>query len=66
MNAVYAPFVSQMGKTIDRHEKKTTLDKQDPFYSEENMARLKESIHQMDSGQFVAKSWEELTKLANG
>ena len=38
---------------------------EDPFYSEENMARLKKSIAQLESGHVVTKSMEELERLAN-
>ena len=33
---------------------------QDPFYSESNMAALRESIAQIDRGEVVVKSVEEL------
>lgn len=38
----------------------------DPFYSEENMDRLKESISQLENGDVVSKSLSELEALANG
>ncbi|MBR3458947.1 MAG: type II toxin-antitoxin system RelB/DinJ family antitoxin [Selenomonadaceae bacterium] len=37
----------------------------DPFYSEANQKRLKESIAQLESGNCVVKSMEELEMLAN-
>ena len=36
----------------------------DPFYSDSNMARIKESIAQLNEGQTVAKTMEELEALA--
>jgi DNA-damage-inducible protein J len=35
----------------------------DPFYNEENMRWLKESIKQADEGKFVVKSTEELLSM---
>ena len=37
----------------------------DPFYSESNMARLKESIAQMERGEVVMKTMAELEAMAN-
>jgi len=38
----------------------------DPFYSEENMSRLKDSMEQMKNGDVVSKNLSELEALANG
>ena len=38
---------------------------EDPFYSEENMVRLRKSIAQLEAGHVVTKSMEELERLAN-
>ena len=38
----------------------------DPFYSEANMERLKKSICQMERGEVVTKTMDELRALANG
>lgn len=38
---------------------------EDPFYSEDNQARLRKSIQQMEAGQVVMKSMDELERLAN-
>ena len=38
----------------------------DPFYSEENMKRLEHSIKQLESGQVVTKTMDELEAIANG
>lgn len=35
----------------------------DPFYSESNMARIKESIAQLKEGQTVTKTMEELEAM---
>ncbi|MGE4487734.1 MAG: type II toxin-antitoxin system RelB/DinJ family antitoxin [Synergistaceae bacterium] len=35
----------------------------DPFYSDSNMARIKESIAQLNEGQTVAKTMEELEAM---
>mgnify|MGYP001011976814 CR=1 FL=1 len=37
----------------------------DPFYSDSNMARIKESIAQLNEGQTVAKKMEELEKSSH-
>ncbi len=36
----------------------------DPFYSDSNMARIKESVAQLNKAQTVAKTMEELEALA--
>ena len=38
----------------------------DPFYSEENIARLKKSAEQIERGQVVEKTFDELKKLVYG
>lgn len=38
----------------------------DPFKSEANRARLKKSIRQMERGEFVTKTMDELRELING
>ncbi|MBQ9377241.1 MAG: type II toxin-antitoxin system RelB/DinJ family antitoxin [Schwartzia sp.] len=38
----------------------------DPFYSEENMKRLEHSIKQLEAGQVVTKTIDELETMANG
>ena len=35
----------------------------DPFYSEKNQARLKESLRQLENGQVVVKTMEELEAM---
>ena len=37
----------------------------DPFYSEENLARLKESMEQLKRGQVVEKTLDELRSLVH-
>lgn len=37
----------------------------DPFYSEENMKWIKESIKQLDEGKVVKKTIEELERMEN-
>ena len=39
---------------------------EDPFYSEENLARLKKSIAQLERGEVVEKTLDELRKLVYG
>jgi len=36
----------------------------DPFYAPSNKAALKRSINQLNKGQVVTKSWEELEAMA--
>ena len=38
----------------------------DPFYSEENMERLKCSIKQLEDGQVVTKTIDELQAMVDG
>ena len=38
----------------------------DPFYSESNMKWLQESIKQMENGQVVTKTMEELEEMEKG
>lgn len=40
--------------------------KEDPFYSESNMRRLRESEEQIRQGKVVVKTMEELEAMANG
>ena len=35
----------------------------DPFYSEKNQARLRESIRQLETGQVIVKTMEELDAM---
>ena len=37
----------------------------DPFYSEQNMAAIDESIRQIEQGRVVVKTLEELEAMAN-
>jgi DNA-damage-inducible protein J len=41
-------------------------DKDDPFYSEENMKWLMESIQQAKEGKIIVKTLEELEAMTNG
>jgi len=38
----------------------------DPFYSESNMAHLRHSMAQMESGKTIIKSMSELESMENG
>ncbi len=38
----------------------------DPFYSESNMKFLKESMKQLERGEVVVKTFEELKDMENG
>ena len=38
----------------------------DPFYSEENMKRLERSIKQLEDGQVVTKTIDELQAMVDG
>lgn len=53
---------------ISTTEKFTRPDKDidDPFYSEENITRLKKSIEQLKRGQVVTKTLDELRELVYG
>ena len=45
--------------------KVTRSDSDDPFYSEENLARLKKSAEQLERGQVVTKTLDELRRLSD-
>ena len=38
----------------------------DPFYSESNMKHLRRSIQQLEEGQVIVKTMEELEEMVNG
>lgn len=66
LNAVYSKLA--MPKAIEPRvmEQNPAKEQEDPFYSKANMELLEESMQQMENGQIVTKSWEELEKLAHG
>ncbi len=66
LNAVYTKLVSPKAVESGTIERISDKDQEDPFYSKANMELLEESRRQMESGQIVTKSWEELERLANG
>ncbi len=39
---------------------------EDPFYSESNMERIKQSVKQVEEGKVIVKSMEELEDMARG
>lgn len=49
-------------KKVTAHDEKPD----DPFYSEENIVRLKKSAEQLERGQVVTKTLDELRKLVYG
>lgn len=51
-------------KVIREHRIPFTIDA-DPFYSESNMAFLRESIEQLKTGHAVTKTLEELEAMEN-
>ena len=63
MNASVA--VNMFVRTVIR-EKKIPFEiigNDDPFYSEKNIARLEESFRQLETGQVVIKTMEELEAM---
>ena len=50
----------------DEFHPKHQDESDDPFYSEENLARLKESMAQLKRGQVVEKTLDELRVLVYG
>jgi DNA-damage-inducible protein J len=63
MNASVA--VNMFVRAVIR-EKKIPFDvvgNDDPFYSEKNIARLEESFRQLETGQVVIKTMEELEAM---
>ena len=52
--------------TLRRKVTKPENESDDPFYSEENIARLKKSIGQLERGEVVEKSLDELRRLVHG
>lgn len=51
---------------LTSRSKKNPPEADDPFYSEENLARLKKSAEQLERGQVVTKTLDELRKLVYG
>ena len=46
---------------VDKNEKEWKLN--DPFYSESNIKAIKESIKQLNNGEVIVKTIDELKKL---
>ena len=61
-------LTNELPQTDEHIPKYNRSEKQvdDPFYSEENMARLKKSIEQLKRGDVVEKTFDELRKLVYG
>ena len=57
--------VNMFVKAVIREQRLPFEIKVDPFYSEENMDRLKQSVEQIESGEFVQKSMEVLKGAIN-
>lgn len=55
---------ARMEDTLKR--KSARRESEDPFYSKENIARLKKSIKQLERGQVVTKTFDELKELVYG
>ncbi len=58
--------VTMLAKKMTREKRLPFEVSIDPFYSEGNMAALRESIRQHGQGAVVVKSLEELEQMANG
>lgn len=52
-------------KRVAREHKIPFEIENDPFYSEENMNWIRESVKQIEEGKVVVKTMEELEKMAN-
>lgn len=52
-------------KRVAREHKIPFEIENDPFYSEENMNWIRESVKQIAEGKVVVKTMEELEKMAN-
>lgn len=65
MNASTA--VNMFAKAVLRERKLPfeVRDDEDPFYSEANMAHLRQGIKELNEGKFVVKTMEELEKMEN-
>ena len=57
--------INMFVKAVLREQRLPFEIKVDPFYSEENMNRLKKSIEHLESGNVIMKSMEELRELAD-
>lgn len=61
MTTAFTMFATKVAK-----EKRIPFDVcVDPFYSETNMAHLKESIIQMQQGKVISKTFDELESMEN-
>ena len=62
MTTAFTIFAKKMSR-----EKRIPFDVSvDPFYSESNMKFLKESMKQLERGEVVVKTFEELKDMENG
>ena len=61
MTTAFTIFAKKMSR-----EKRIPFDVSvDPFYSESNMKAIKESIKQLERGEVVVKTFEELKDMEN-
>jgi DNA-damage-inducible protein J len=51
---------------VDPEPEHNENDKDDPFYSEENMRWIRESIQHAKEGKIIVKAMEELEQMADG
>ena len=57
--------ITMLAKKMTREKRLPFEVSIDPFYSESNMRALEKSVEQMESGQTVVKSLDELEQLAD-
>lgn len=58
--------VTMLAKKMTR-EKRLPFDaSMDPFYTEDNMERIRQGVRQLENGHTVIKTMEELEQMANG
>lgn len=58
--------ITMLAKKMTRENRLPFEVSMDPFYSESNMAALRDSMEQMQRGSVVVKTLEELDVMADG
>ena len=58
--------ITMLAKKMAREKRLPFEPSIDPFYSEENLDRIRRGVQQLDEGRVVTKTLDELERVANG
>ena len=58
--------ITMLAKKMTREKRLPFEPSMDPFYSEENLNRIRRGVQQLDDGHCVTKTIDELEQAANG